>query len=638
MRNIIIGTAGHIDHGKTTLIKALTGRETDRLEEEKRRGITIDLGFTYFDLPNGSKAGIIDVPGHERFIKNMLAGVVGMDMVLLVIAADEGIMPQTTEHLNILNILGLENGIVVLTKCDLADQEWISLVKEDIRDSLKSTFLEGAPIVEVSSKTGYGIDKLIQEINGLAQKAVKERDLNTISRLPIDRVFSIQGFGTVITGTLITGILKKGDEVEIYPVNKISRIRNIQVHSSDAEKAYAGQRTAINLSNIKKTDIYRGCVIAPVNSMKNTMMLDVKLNLLKSSKRIVVNRSRLHFYTGTSEILTRVVLLDRDELSPGESCYAQLRLEEEVAVRRGDKFIVRFYSPVETVGGGEIIEPVPLKRKRFDEDLIEELKIKEKGSGADVIEKIIKQSKDLLSVSALAKTTALTETEVRDDIEILEQEEKISLFKVKNEMYLWHKSFEIELEEKLEKYLFNFHKVNKYAKGAKKSEIKSKFLPDLKQLLFDTVILFFAEKGLIKQTDEFISLPYFTVEYDEDYTKIKGKALNILNDVKFEFLKFEELEEKTGLPMTSDVLSLMMAEKDLVKINELVTSKILYEEAKNILVEFLEKNKKISAAQYRDLLNTNRKTAITLLEHFDMVKLTKRVENDRILLNGEWSK
>lgn len=633
MRNIIIGTAGHIDHGKTTLIKALTGRETDRLEEEKRRGITIDLGFTYFDLPNGSKAGIIDVPGHERFIKNMLAGVVGMDMVLLVIAADEGIMPQTTEHLNILNILGLENGIVVLTKCDLADQEWISLIKEDIRDSLKSTFLEESPIVEVSSKTGYGIDKLIQEITCLAQKAVKERDLNTISRLPIDRVFSIQGFGTVITGTLITGILKKGDEVEIYPVNKISRIRNIQVHSSDAEKAYAGQRTAINLSNIKKTDIYRGCVIAPVNSMKNTMMLDVKLNLLKSSKRIVVNRSRLHFYTGTSEILTRVVLLDRDELSPGESCYAQLRLEEEVAVRRGDKFIVRFYSPVETVGGGEIIEPVPLKRKRFDEDLIEELKIKEKGSGADVIEKIIKQSKDLLSVSALAKTTALTETEVRDDIEILEQEEKISLFKVKNEMYLWHKSFEIELEEKLEKYLFNFHKVNKYAKGVRKSEIKSKFLPDLKQLLFDTVILFFAEKGLIKQTDEFISLPYFTVEYDEDYTKIKGKALNILNDVKFEFLKFEELEEKTGLPMTSDVLSLMMAEKDLVKINELVTSKILYEEAKNILVEFLKKNKKISAAQYRDLLNTNRKTAITLLEHFDMVKLTKRVENDRILLN-----
>ena len=633
MRNIIIGTAGHIDHGKTTLIKALTGRETDRWEEEKRRGITIDLGFTYFDLPDGSKAGIIDVPGHEKFIKNMLAGVVGMDMVLLVIAADEGIMPQTREHLNILNMLGVENGIVVMTKCDMADEEWISLVKEDIRESLKSTFLEESAIVEVSSKTGYGIDKLIAEINNLSQKSLKERELSTIPRLPIDRVFSIQGFGTVITGTLITGILKKGDEVEIYPVNKISRIRNIQVHSSDAEKAYAGQRTAINLSNIKKTDIYRGCVIAPVNSMKNTMMLDVKLNLLKSSKRIVANRSRLHFYTGTSEILTRVVLLDRDELSPGESCYAQLRLEEEVAVRRGDKFIVRFYSPMETIGGGEIIEPVPLKRKRFDEDLIEELKIKEKGTSADVIEKIIKETKDLLSLSALAKTTALTEREVKDNIEILGEEEKIRLFKVKNDIYAWHKSFEVEIEEKLEKYLFNFHKENKYAKGAKKSEIKSKFLPNLKQLLFDTIIMSFAERGLIKQTDEFISLPYFTVEYDEDYIKIKEKVTNILNDVKFEFLKMEELSEKTVHPLTDDVLSLMITEKELVKISELVTSKELYEEAKNILVEFLNKNKKISAAEYRDLLNTNRKTAITLLEHFDIIKLTKRIENDRILLN-----
>ena len=633
MRNIIIGTAGHIDHGKTTLIKALTGRETDRWEEEKRRGITIDLGFTYFDLPDGNKAGIIDVPGHEKFIKNMLAGVVGMDMVLLVIAADEGIMPQTTEHINILNLLGVENGIVVITKCDIVDEEWISLVREDITETISSTFLVGAPIVEVSSKTGQGIEKLIQEIINIADKAVKERELNTIPRLPIDRVFSIQGFGTVITGTLITGILKKGEEVEIYPVNKICRIRNIQVHSSDVEKAYAGQRTAINLSNVKKDEIYRGCVIAPVNSMKNTMMLDVKLNLLKSSKRVVINRSRLHLYTGTSEILTRVVLLDRDELTPGESCYAQLRLEEEIAVRRGDKFIVRFYSPLETIGGGEIIEPLPLKRKRFDENLIEELKIKEKGTGADVIEKIIKETKDLLSVSGLAKTTALTETEVQDNIEILEQEEKITLFKVKNDMYVWHKSFEIEIEEKLEKYLFNYHKENKYATGAKKSEIKSKFFPNLKQLLFDVIIQAFVEKGLIKQSDEFISLTYFTIEYDADYRKIKERVLMILDEVKFELLKIDELSEKINHPMTDDVLSLMLTEKDLVRINDLVTTRELYEEAKNILVEFLNKNKKISAAQYRDLINTNRKTAIALLEHFDMLKLTKRIENDRILLN-----
>lgn len=630
MRNIIIGTAGHIDHGKTTLIKALTGRETDRWEEEKRRGITIDLGFTYFDLPDGSKAGIIDVPGHEKFIKNMLAGVVGMDMVLLVIAADEGIMPQTTEHLNILNLLGVENGIVVMTKCDMADEEWISLVKEDIKESLKSTFLEGAKIVEVSSKTGKGIDKLIQEISSLAGQGVKERELNTIPRLPIDRVFSITGFGTVITGTLISGILKKGDEVEIYPVNKLCKVRNIQVHSSDAEKAYAGQRTAINLSNIKKTDIYRGCVIAPVNSMKNTMMLDVKLNMLKSTKRTIINRSRLHLYTGTSEILCRVVLLDRDELSKGESCYAQLRLEEEIAVRRGDKFIVRFYSPLETVGGGEIIEPVPLKKKRFDEDLIEELKIKEKGTGADVIEKIIKEARDLVSVSYLAKTTALSEIEIKDNIEILEQEEKITLFKVKNDIYAWHKSFEIELEEKLEKYLFNFHKENKYQKGSKKSEIKSKFLPNMKQLLFDMVIVYLVEKGFINQQDEFISLSYFTIEYDDNYKKIEEQTLKILYDVKFEFLKMDELIQKLNFNLAEDVISLMILDKILVKFNDLVTTTKLYEETKQILTEFLNNNKRITAAQYRDLLNTNRKMAISLLEHFDMIKLTKRVENDRI--------
>lgn len=630
MRNIIIGTAGHIDHGKTTLIKALTGRETDRWEEEKRRGITIDLGFTYFDLPDGSKAGIIDVPGHEKFIKNMLAGVVGMDMVLLVIAADEGIMPQTTEHLNILNLLGVENGIVVMTKCDMADEEWISLVKEDIKESLKSTFLEGAKIVEVSSKTGKGIDKLIQEISSLAGQGVKERELNTIPRLPIDRVFSITGFGTVITGTLISGILKKGDEVEIYPVNKLCKVRNIQVHSSDAEKAYAGQRTAINLSNIKKTDIYRGCVIAPVNSMKNTMMLDVKLNMLKSTKRTIINRSRLHLYTGTSEILCRVVLLDRDELSKGESCYAQLRLEEEIAVRRGDKFIVRFYSPLETVGGGEIIEPVPLKKKRFDEDLIEELKIKEKGTGADVIEKIIKEARDLVSVSYLAKTTALSEIEIKDNIEILEQEEKITLFKVKNDIYAWHKSFEIELEEKLEKYLFNFHKENKYQKGSKKSEIKSKFLPNMKQLLFDMVIVYLVEKGFINQQDEFISLSYFTIEYDDNYKKIEEQTLKILYDVKFEFLKMDELIQKLNFNLAEDVISLMILDKILVKFNDLVTTTKLYEETKQILTEFLNNNKRITAAQYRDLLNTNRKMAISLLEHFDMIKLTKRVENDRV--------
>lgn len=633
MKNIIIGTAGHIDHGKTTLIKALTGRETDRWEEEKRRGITIDLGFTYFDLPDGNTAGIIDVPGHEKFVKNMLAGVIGMDMVLLVVAADEGMMPQTVEHLNILNMLGLKKGIVVLTKYDLIDPEWLELVKEDIKEELKGTFFENAPMTEVSSKTGYGIDKLIELIVEQTETEVEERNVNTIPRLPIDRVFSITGFGTVITGTLISGTLKKGDEVEIYPVNKICKIRNVQVHSKDAEKASAGQRTAINLSGIKKSEIYRGCVIAPVNSMKNTMMLDVKLSLLKDSRRVVENRSRLHLYTGTSEILCRVVLLDRDELSPGESCYAQLRLEEEVAVRRGDKFIVRFYSPLETIGGGEIIEPVPKKKKRFDDSLLEELKIKEKGSSTDVIEKIIREnSKNVPTISDIAKLTALSEEEIRSNVEILEEEEKITLFSLKNDKYLWHKSFEREIEDSIEKYLSKYHEDNKYSRGAKKSEIKSKYLPKMKQNVFDMAINSFIDKGLIKQEGEYIFLPYFNIQYDDFYKKCEADILKAIYDAKFEFIGYEELVSSLNGKEAEEIVALMLENKELVKINEAgITTNELYEEAKNILIEFVKKNSKITAAEYRDILNTNRKNAIGLLEHFDMQRITRRVGNDRIL-------
>lgn len=633
MKNIIIGTAGHIDHGKTTLIRALTGRETDRWEEEKRRGITIDLGFTYFDLPDGNKAGIIDVPGHEKFIKNMLAGVIGMDLVLLVIAADEGMMPQTLEHLNILNLLGVKNGIVVLTKYDIIEPDWLELVKEDIKESLKDTFLENAPMIEVSSKTGYGIQNLVNEIVKETEDQIEERNTQTIPRLPIDRVFTITGFGTVITGTLITGQLKKGDEVEIYPVNKICKVRNIQVHSKEAETAQAGQRTAINLSNIKKSEIYRGCVIAPVNSMKNTMMLDVKLNLLKSSRRIVENRSRLHLYTGTSEILCRVVLLDRDELTPGESCFAQIRLEEEIAVRRGDKFIVRFYSPMETVGGGEIIEPVPLKKKRFDDKLIEELKIKEKGSSTDVIEKIIREnSKNVPTVAEIAKLTALSEEEININVEVLEEEEKISVFSLKNDKYLWHKDFERELENNIEKYIFKFHETNKYSKGAKKSEIKSKFLSKIKQNVFDMIIESFVNKGLLKQDGEFISLAFFQITYDDAYKKCESIVIKALDSAKFEFIKLDDLISIANMKESADIISLMLDEKKLVKISEdFITSYEIYIKAKDLLVDYIKKNSKITAGDYRDLLNTNRKAAIALLEHFDSAKVTKRAGNDRIL-------
>ena len=386
MKNIIIGTAGHIDHGKTTLIKALTGYNTDRWAEEQRRGITIDLGFTHFNLPNGDRAGIVDVPGHEKFIPHMVAGVVGMDLVLVVVAADEGIMPQTREHLDILKLLGIDKCILVLNKCDLVDEEWLEMAEEEIREELSDTFLKNVSIVKVSAASGEGLSNLVEEIQRMTEEEVEEKDTAAIPRLPIDRVFTIPGFGTVVTGTLVSGVINKESKLELYPLEKGGKIRNIQVYGTDEEECCAGQRVAINLSNVKKQEVRRGCVLAPVNSMKNTNLLDVKLEMLKSSPRILTNRARLHLFTGTSEVLCRAVLLEHEELKPGESGYVQLRLEEKIALRRGDKFVVRFYSPMETIGGGVILEPNPGIKKRFRKDVIEELQQKEKGSIADVLE------------------------------------------------------------------------------------------------------------------------------------------------------------------------------------------------------------------------------------------------------------
>ena len=439
MKNIIIGTAGHIDHGKTTLIKALTGRNTDRWEEEQRRGITIDLGFTWFDLKNGDRVGIIDVPGHEKFINNMVAGVVGMDLVMLVVAADEGIMPQTREHMDILGLLGIKKSILVLNKCDLVDEEWLELVEEEIQEELKGTFLEDAPVVRVSAATGQGLEELTDTIIRVMADEVEEKDTQTIPRLPIDRVFTLSGFGTIITGTLISGTISKEDVLEMYPIGKECKIRSIQVHGQDKDKCYAGQRVAINLSNIKKKEIHRGCVIAPKNSMKNTDLLDVKLSVLPDSMRIVTNHER-HLYTGTSEILCRAVLLDKEEIGPGESGLVQLRLEEEIALKRGDRFVVRFYSPMETIGGGVVLEPNPVRKKRFDEKAIEELKKKESGSLADVMELHIKQHADtMITMAELAKIMAHSVDELQEYLEELKEEGIVHVFAMKKDVYLWHR-------------------------------------------------------------------------------------------------------------------------------------------------------------------------------------------------------
>ena len=635
MKNIIIGTAGHIDHGKTTLIKALTGRNTDRWEEEQRRGITIDLGFTYFDLKNGDRVGIIDVPGHEKFINNMVAGVVGMDLVMLVVAADEGIMPQTREHMDILGLLGIEKSILVINKCDLVDEEWLELVEEEIKEELEGTFLEDAPIVEVSAATGEGIPHLIDVIEQMTAKEVEPKEINTIPRLPIDRAFTLSGFGTIITGTLLTGSISKEDVLEMYPIGKECRIRSIQVHGQDVDRCYAGQRVAINLSNVKKKEIARGCVLAPPNSMKNTMLLDVKLNMLPSSMRVLTNHARLHFFTGTSEVLCRAVLLDKEDLGPGESGYVQLRLEEEVALRRGDKFVVRFYSPMETIGGGVVLEPNPERKKRFQQDVIEELKQKESGSSEDIIELHVKaHAETMVTLGELAKLTALSMEEVEADVRSLEAQGKVYVFQMKKDVYVWHAASESAMRETLCETLRSYHNSHPYRYGMKKAEVHMTYLKKVKANVFDLYMEMLVEKGVLRRHQEFLALPEFEIPKDERYQRLHDQMITVFEDAKFDFAKFSEIAfEEKERPMAEDIVMFLVDEGSVVKVAEdLYTRKHFMEEAREIVEGMLREREIITIAELRDALNTSRKSAKPIMEYMDSIKVTKRngTESERV--------
>lgn len=635
MKNIIIGTAGHIDHGKTTLIRALTGRNTDRWEEEQRRGITIDLGFTYCDLPDGNRAGIIDVPGHERFINNMVAGVVGMDLVLLVVAADEGIMPQTREHMDILNLLGIEKSIIVLNKCDLVDEEWLELVEEEVREELSGTFLEHAPVAKVSAATGEGLTELISMIVKLTGDDVQEKDVNTIPRLPVDRAFTLSGFGTVITGTLVSGTLSKEDILEMYPIGKECKIRSIQVHGEDKKECFAGQRVAINLSNVKKKEIKRGCVLAPPQSMKNTDLLDVKLNVLDSSMRVLSNHTRLHFFTGTSEVLCRAVLLDKEEIGPGESGYVQFRLEEEVAVRRGDKFVVRFYSPMETIGGGVVLEPNPKIKRRFQEQTIEELKRKESGSSADVIELHVKSHGDtLITLSELAKLTALSLEEVEEDVKQLEAQGLVHAFAMRKDTFVWHADSKRAALQTLKKALEAYEQKYAYRYGMKKAEVQMTYFKKIKPNVFDKIIDQMEEEGAVKRVDEFLSTSGYEVRKDQKYDKIAKILLDALKNANYDFVRYSEIDLKGESRETADdILNILLSEQQVVKVTEdMYTLKSYMEHAKEVIQEKLKEDPLITIAQVRDIFETSRKSAKPILEYMDSIKVTKKAgaESERV--------
>ncbi|MBF8982145.1 selenocysteine-specific translation elongation factor [Lutibacter sp. B2] len=630
MKNVIIGTAGHIDHGKTTLIKALTGADPDRLKEEKKRGITIELGFAQFILPSKRSAGIIDVPGHEKFIKNMLAGVGGIDIVLLVVAADEGFMPQTREHLDILSILDIKKGIIVLTKTDLVDQDWLALVKEDIREEVAGTFLENASIVPVSATKGEGLENLIQLMDKMTEET-ETKNSNLPVRLPIDRVFTIVGFGTVVTGTQIEGMLNEGDQVTIYPEGIQTRVRSLQVHEVGVKTSYAGQRVAINLANVKKEEIKRGDVLSIEGALKTTMMLDIKLNLLKKSKRMIQNRSRVRLYHGTSEVLCRVVLLDREELNPGESCHAQLRLEEEIVAKRGDHVVIRFYSPMETIGGGIILDSVPFKHKRYKNEIIDHLKIKEQGDIEEIIEETIKKgSNKFETITFFALKTGEEIEKVKNIIEKFINENKVEIF---SDNTIVHKLYLQDLKERIINILTLFHKEYPLKGGMGREELRNKITPNLKIKIYDDLINYFTENKILKLENKFIALADFKVRYTEKQKKIKEKLENMYLKNRFSTPSIDEaLQEMDDSKECFQVMQSMIDRNELIKINEdIIFHMENYQDAIKQILDHIKQNGSITLSQCRDSLQTTRKYVLPLLEFLDQNKITKRVGEVRVL-------
>ncbi|WP_024620477.1 selenocysteine-specific translation elongation factor [Metaclostridioides mangenotii] len=627
MKNVIIGTAGHIDHGKTTLIKALTGRETDTLDEEKKRGISINLGFTYFDLPSNKRVGIVDVPGHEKFIKNMLAGASGLDMVLLVVSAEEGVMPQTVEHLDILSYLNVKKGIVVLTKCDAVDPEFVSLVKEDVSEKISDTFLADAEIIEVDSISKRGIDKLIQKIDVLSDD-IEDKNVNSPARLNIDRVFSVKGFGTVITGTLFEGKINIDDDLIVYPKNLKTKIRSIQVHGQDVETAYAGQRTAINISNVKVDDVERGNVLASPNSLEESMMLDVKLSAVKHSDKSIKHWDRLRLYHGTREILCRAVPLNNEKIEPGESAFVQLRLEESIVCKKGDKFVIRLYSPMETIGGGVIIDPSPRKHKRFDDKVIEALKVKEKGELKDIIEEFIKSNNEYPTIKVIMSYSGAHEADIVKALETLIGKEKIINM---NNMYFHINQYSM-LKDKTVILLGDYHKKYRLRKGMLKEELRSKVASKFKTRDMDLLLEKLSKEKVIKVTGNIVSLHYFEVKLNDAQKSI---ATSIKKKLKAcgmsSILTIEEVCENHNY---NEVLESMIGE-DVEKLDDIyVMDKEIYEKAKDILIDYINKNGEITLGDYRDLVDSSRKNCMIILENFDRNKITKRVENKRVFFNS----
>ncbi|MBN1572513.1 MAG: selenocysteine-specific translation elongation factor [Deltaproteobacteria bacterium] len=633
MKRLILGTAGHIDHGKTALIKALTGIDTDRLKEEKERGITIELGFAYLDLPSGTRLGIVDVPGHEKFVKNMVAGSGGIDIVALVVAADEGIMPQTVEHMNILKLLDVPLGVVIITKVDTVDEEMISLVEEELFDFTSGTFLEGAPVVRVSSITGDGIDELISVLDGLLSK-VEGRGASGLFRLPVDRVFTMKGFGTVITGTLLSGGVKAGEEITIMPTGKAARIRGIQVHNDSVDEAVAGTRTAINLTGIDRESIKRGDTIISPGTIEPTYMIDAKLSYLSDNAKNLKNRERVRFHLGTSEVIVNVVLMEREEVAPGDEAYVQIRLTEPVVAVPGDRFVIRSLSPVTTVGGGEILNAHPKKHKRFKEDTIEDFEILTRG---ELDERAVVFLRDTGYIGATAKELEVrmgtSQTKTNKILDKLLGDRRIVVFDKDKGGYLEGETYGRLKGVAIER-IGEYHAKNPKEEGISKEELFRKMPWGVGQKLFAKLMDDLAGKDKISAAGERIALSSHKVVLKADEEEIIKGAVDMIRGGGLSPPSTQEMAEalKVTEAEVKKLLTVNARDGKIVRVKEnLYFDAGDLDDLKKKLIEYLKEKGEITTQGFKDMTGSTRKYMIPLFEYFDSEKVTIRIGDVRKL-------
>ncbi len=638
-RHVIMGTAGHIDHGKTTLIRALTGKETDYIKEEKERGISIDIGFAPFQLDDGRTIGVIDVPGHEKFIKNMLAGIGGIDFVLLIIDVNEGVMPQTTEHYQIIELLGITKGIIVLTKVDLAEEEWVEFVKEDIREQFSGTIFANAPIVSVSATTGQGIDQLKKEIAVLADE-VKVKEAVAVFRMPVDRVFSISGFGTVVTGTAISGTIRVGDRIQLLPVGKEGRIRGIQHHSQKVDAGFAGQRLAINISGWETVEIERGMVIVEPDVFQPTERLDVRIQMIANSPRELVSRARVRIYTGSSEVFGRVVLLEHEKLESGENGLAQIKLESPIVVEPKDRLVIRFYSPMETIGGGVVIEPHPLKfYKRFDEETLRELRVKEKGG---IAERIVEA---LRKLGIASQKQLVTELKLSDSDSLIQPLQQLHdtgkiRFLQGQDLYMLQTEFQFLLKTTIA-IIEDYYKKNRYTRYVSKGHVQSEVTKAVGKQVYKPRVLegIWSQPefgGEIETVGDSLVLTGYEVSLNEQEQKLVAAITDIYIKAAMTPPFAKEVQESLRISdgqLLQDLSMYLVEQQVLVFVAENMFFHVnVIEDIHRALQNLTSDKEKFTASEFRDHIDTSRKYAIALLEYFDRERITRRIGDERMLI------